>query len=204
MPYARTNWTIRELKLALANPVHADGGPHAHSNIHAVASELANHPLFQKARVTAQIVGGNARYSNAKYHAKGPDGTWVKKPDGTNLYSNNQRKQNPMPSPDADKHSALNVEDVAAALATALSDPALQPHLAVIDAGNDMKVHLNFAAHIGRGNLHQTGMASQTVDFISLFVYAKRNPNNKDVPIFQTVVPSNQHKVGGSDPIIAL
>jgi hypothetical protein len=30
----------------------------------------------------------------------------------------------------------------------------------------------------------------------------KPNPGNKDVPIFQTVVPGNQHKLGGSDPII--
>lgn len=205
MPYARKNWKTHELKIALANPVSADGGPDAHSSKHAVSGELANHPMFQKARVNAVVTSGNASSQNARFHAKGVDGTWLKKADGTNLHSNSVRKNNPIPKPEVGRHSALDVERIAAALVEALNDDAMQVNLQTLDAGNDMKVHVNFTNSIGRGNIHQTGMASQIgVDFVSLFVYCKPNPNNTDVPIFQTVVPSNQTKVGGGDPIVAI
>ena len=205
MPYTRTNWKLHELKIALANPVHSHGGPHAHSAMHAASGELANHPLFQKARVTANIVTGGASDRNAHFHAKGPDGTWVKNPaTGTNLYSNSQRNNNPIPKPDASRHSVLDVDQIAAALVRALNAPAMQAHLGNLDAGRDMKVHVNFVASIGRGNVHATGQASTGADFVSLFVYCKPNPGNKDVPIFQTVVPSDQRKVGGPDPIVSI
>lgn len=204
MPYARTNWTIHEVKIALANPVSTTSGPRAHSAMHAVAGELANHPLFQKARVTAEIVTGGATHKNDHFHARDPNGGFMKKADGTNLHSNATRKNNPIPMPDASRHSALNVESMAPALVNALNYPTMQDHLKTLDAGTDMKIHVNFAATIGRGNLHETGQPSISVDFFSLFVYCKINPNNKDVPIFQTVVPSNQLKVGGSDPIITV
>jgi hypothetical protein len=205
MPYARTNWKTHELKIALANPVHAHGGPHAHSAMHAGAGELANHPLYQKARVTAEIVTGGATHRNDHFHAKGPDGTWVKNASGTaNLYSNSQRAAHPIPKPDASRHSVLSVDHVANALVRVLNDPTMQPYLANLDAGHDMKVHVNFGASIGRGYVHATGQPSMQADFVSLFVYCKRNPGNKDIPIFQTVVPSDQRKVGGGDPILNL
>lgn len=205
MPYARKNWKAHELKIALANPVHAIGGPDAHSSKHAVSGELANHPLFQKARVNAVVTSGNASQSNAHFHAKGLDGSWVKKDDGTNLHSNSVRKNNPLPKPEASRHSALDVELIAAALVNALNCDAMQIHLQTLDAGNPMKVHVNFSDSIGKGNIHQSGMASQIgVNFISLFVYCKPNPGNSDVPIFQTIVPSSQNKLDGSDPIITM
>jgi hypothetical protein len=202
MPYARTNWKEHELKIALSNPVHSHGGPHAHSAMHAGSGELANHPLFQKARVSAEIVTGGATHRNDHFHAKGADGTWVKGPTGANLYSNSQRNNNPIPKPDASRHSVLDANFVAAALVRALNAPTMQAHLANLDAGNDMKVHVNFAAPIGRGHVHATGQASAQTDFVSLFVYCKPNPGNRDIPIFQTVVPSDQRKVGGGDPIL--
>lgn len=204
MPCARTNWKVQEVKIALANPISSGSGPKAHSAMHAPSGELGNHPLFQKARVQAEIVTAGASHANDKYHQRDATGAYLKKPDGTYLYSNSQRKNNPIPVPDASKHSALNVESVAAALVIALNDPAMQAHLATLDLGNDMKVHVNFSATIGRGYVHQTDLPSQAADFVSLFVYCKPSSTNKDIPIFQTVVPSNQLKVGGGDPIVSI
>jgi hypothetical protein len=43
----------------------------------------------------------------------------------------------------------------------ALNCDAMQVHLQTLDAGNPMKVHVNFNDSIGKGNIHQSGMASQ-------------------------------------------
>jgi len=196
MPYARKNWKSHELTIALANPVHSQSGPRAHSAMHAASGELANHPLFQKARVIYEVTTGGASHRNDHFHAKGPDGKFVKKHDGSNLYSNSMRKRNPIPLPDASRHSVLEVGRVAEALVKALNSDVMQPLLQNLDNGHDMKVNVNFLDSIGRGHVHATGQASAQVDFVSLFVYCKPNPGNKDIPIFQTVVPSDQPKAG--------
>ncbi len=189
MPYARRNWKIDEVKIALANPVHSASGPKAHSSLHATAGELANHPLFQRARVTAIIHDDRQKASNAVYHTKHNNGQWV--------YNSHTRKHNPLPKPEVKRHTALNVESLAPALVRALNSPAMQSHLASLDEGQDMKVHVNFDASIGTGKVHD-GEVTTSAPMVALFVYCKRNPANKDVPIFQTVVPSDSHKAEGA------
>ena len=195
MPYARQNWKPHEVKIALANPVHSASGPHAHSFKHATAGELANHPMFQRARVTATIHTDKAKDSNASYHTKSDGFHWD--------HGKSARKSHPMPKAEVGTHSTLNVESLAPALVTALNSGPMQTHLATLDAGNDMKVHVNYTSTIGTGNVHRaSGTSSAAMQ--TLFVYCKPNPNNKDVPIFQTVVPSDTHKAGGNDPIITV
>lgn len=195
MAYARQNWKTHELKIALANPVHSETGPHAHSSKHAASGELANHPLFQRARVTAVVHTETAKDSNASYHTKSDGFHWD--------HNSATRKANPMPRAEVGTHSALDVESLAPALRDALNSNDMQPHLGTLDGGADMKVHVNFSNSIGTGNIHKAS-GTTTAAFVSLFVYCKKNPNNKDVPIFQTVVPSDTHKAGGSDPIITV
>lgn len=195
MPYARQNWKSHEVKLALSNPVHAASGPHAHSSKHAASGELANHPMFQRARVTATVYSDRAKDSNAQYHTKSDGVHWDS--------SKSVRKANPMPKAEVGTHSTMDVLDMAPALVTALNSAAMQTHLATLDGGNDMKVHVNFSSSIGTGNIHKAS-GTTTAAMQCLFVYCKPNPNNKDVPIFQTVVPSDTHKSGGNDPVISV
>ncbi|MCK0149407.1 hypothetical protein MWU54_05195 [Marivita sp. S6314] len=195
MPYARKNWQLHEVSIALSNPVHSAAGPHAHSSKHATAGELANHPLFQRARVTATVHTDNAKDSNASFHTKESDGSWTN--------NSKTRHANPLPKAEVGTHSTLDVQDMAPALVNALNSDPMQAHLATLDGGGDMKVHVNFSASIGTGNVHRAA-GSHAAAMNCLFVYCKPNPNNKDVPIFQTVVPSDTHKAGGKDPIITV
>lgn len=202
MPYKRTNWRQDELIRALQNPTHAAAGPHAHSSIHAVEGELANHPMFQRARVTATVHDARQKASNVAaqdaLRAQWAAGALSK----TKL--NKELKKVPVPAPEAGKHSTLGVVFMANALLRALNHPDMQPHLGTLDGGTDVKVHVNFRNGIGSGYLHQAGQASRPGSFTSLFVYMKPNPGNRDIPIFQTVVPSESHKSGGNDPIMEL
>lgn len=201
MSYQRMNWTKNELVLALANPISAESGPHAHSYKHAVSGELANHPLFQKARVEYLISDSQSKSSNAIFFEKDPSGSgWLKKPDGTNVYSNSTRKKNPLPSADASAHSCLDVDFVADAVKTAFNHPLMQAHLKLLDSNYDMSVFVNYLTTIGRGMIHKNNSGTiQTThnDFDCLFIKCKPNPHNKDIPIFQTVVPHAVHKAGG-------
>lgn len=202
MAYKRTNWTSDEIQRALTNPTHSASGPHAHSSKHAVSGELAQNPQFQKARTTAVIYDDKHRDSNLAARQALDN----QKASGT--ISNTQYKKQialvPLPEPEVGRHSTLNDVAVGNALARAFNNVAMQPHLGTLDTGSDMRVHVNFAGNIGTGNFHQTGQPSRAATFNSLFVYLKPNPGNLDIPIFQTVVPSEQHKVGGSDPIVAI
>jgi hypothetical protein len=172
MPYARKNWTTAEVERALANPSTAAKGPAAHSHIHAVSGELANHPLFQKARVTAEIY---------EYNKKGKI----------------------VHGPDAKVHSTLSAAIIAAGVVKAFNKDQLQPYLAILDRGLDMKVKVNFIKPLGFGYVHQTGNDSKRSEMRGLFIYCKPNPSNKDLPIFQTVVPySTAFKHGeAGDPV---
>ncbi len=196
MPYQRTNYKVHELKIALANPVSSQSGPHAHSNKHAVSGELANHPLFQKARVSANVYQNGASDANRVYHMKSDGVHWD--------YNSATRHANPIPKPEVGRHSAVDVNLLAPALRDALNHASMQPHLGTLDGGTDMKVHVNFTGAIGQGYEHTTTGGTAPVSFVSLFVYCKPNTGNRDIPIFQTVVPATAHKVGGHDPIITL
>ncbi|QDC09217.1 hypothetical protein FHY55_08180 [Oceanicola sp. D3] len=197
MPYARRTWTINELVRLLSNPVSAPSGPAAHSAKHGVEGELASHPLFQKARVEAHVYDGRKSDLNASYHEKNPDGTWV--------HSNSQRKQHPLPSPEVGRHSTMSALDMATALMRAFNTAQMQPHLATLDGGSDMKVNVNFNLPIGNGLAHRTGHGTANVGVRSLFVYCKPNPGNADLPIFQTVVPKDQLAgPGGSTPLVTV
>ena len=145
--------------------------------------------MFQRARVTAVIHDDRQKASNAVYHTKHGNGQWV--------HNSQTRKQNPLPKPEVKRHTTLNVEDLAAALVEALNSHAMQGHLASLDEGQDMKVHVNFESTIGTGNVHHGGVTA-SAPMVALFVYCKPNPANKDVPIFQTVVPSDSHKAEGA------
>jgi hypothetical protein len=175
MPYARRNWTAAEVERALANPRSSSSGPAAHSHIHGVAGELANHPLFQRARVTAEIYQSN-------------------------------HQGNLVHGPDARKHSTLPAPLMAAGVALAFCTDRLQPYLARLDAGSDMKVKVNFLRPLGTGQFHQTGHGSRIAEMKALFIYCKPNPGNRDIPIFQTVIPmENHYNVGqGNDPLIVV
>jgi hypothetical protein len=122
----------------------------------------------------------------------------------SNTQYKKQMAQVPLPEPEVGRHSTLNDVAIANALSRAFNDGAMRPHLHGLDAGADTKVHLNFSGTIGTGNFHATGQPSRPATFNSLFVYLKPNPGNSDIPIFQTVVPAEQHKAGGTDPIIAI
>jgi hypothetical protein len=90
-------------------------------------------------------------------------------------------------------------------MVNALNCDAVRMHLHTLDAGNPVKVHVSFSDSIGKGNSHQSGMASQIgVNFTSLFVYCEPNSRNSDVHIFQTIVPSSQNKLDGNNPIIMM
>jgi hypothetical protein len=154
MPYARKNWTAAEVERALANPRSSPTGPAAHSRIHGVAGELANHPLFQKARVTAEV------YEHGK-----------------------------APKPEAGTHSTLPANLMAAGVARAFCKDQLQTELAKLDRGMDMKVKVNFTPPLGMGYIHKTVQGSRPAQMKALFIYCKPNPGNKDIPIFQTVIP---------------
>ena len=196
MAYARQNWTEDEVLRLLANPVHSETGPHAHSSKHAASGELANHPMFQKARVTALIISEQQRSANAKYHVKDDHGKYPK--------NAKFRGANRVPRPEVGTHSVLRDDLVATALTQALNHNDMQAHLQGLDGGNDLKVHANFhTGSFGRGKIH-TAANSADADFVSLFIYCKPNPSNADLPIFQTIVPSDQLKVGGNDPIIQI
>jgi hypothetical protein len=202
MPYKRTNWTVSEIQRALSNPTHSESGPHAHSSKHAVSGELAQNPQFQKARTTAVIHDGRQKDSNlAAQQALGNQ-----KAAGTlsNTQYKKQMAQVPLPSAEVGKHSTLNDVATANALLRVFNDSSMQPHLGTLDAGSDLKVHVNFSGNIGSGHVHETGQPSRPASFKSLFVYLKPNPGNADIPIFQTVVPSEQHKAGGNDPILTI
>jgi hypothetical protein len=202
MPYQRNNWTADEIVRALSNPTHSASGPHAHSSKHAVSGELAQNPMFQKARTTAVIHDDKHRDSNLAAQ----QALTQQKQSGalSNTQYKKQMAQVPSPEPEVGRHSTLNDVAVANALSRAFNTVAMRPHLGTLDGGVDLKVHVNFAGVIGTGNFHETGQASRAATFNSLFVYLKPNPGNRDIPIFQTVVPSEQHKAGGNDPIIAV
>ena len=172
MPYARKTWTADEVERALANPRSSPSGPAAHSHIHGVSGELANHPLFQKARVTAEV-----------------------------YQRNNQG--NIVHRPDAGTHSTLPAPLMAAGVARAFCKDQLQPCLATLDRGSDMKVKVNFVRPLGLGYIHKTGQATRNVEIRALFIYCKPNPGNRDIPIFQTVIPMESHyRIGeGNEPV---
>jgi hypothetical protein len=175
MPYARKNWTAAEVERALANPRSSASGPAAHSHIHGVAGELANHPLFQKARVTAEIYQRD----------------W---------HGNLGHK------PEVNKHSTLPASLMAAGVALAFCSDPLQGFLRTLDQGADMKVKVNFQRPIGTGQLHQTGHASRSAEIRALFIYCKPNPGNRDIPIFQTVIPmENHYNIGqGNNSVVVI
>lgn len=184
MPYARTNWTFQEIHKALQNPVSSESGPRAHSSKHATEGELAASPLFQKARVNALIVDEKHRESNIAYAGA----------------SKNQQKKHPVPAPEVGVHSTLDSVLIATALAKAFNSFAMQAHLAQLDTGQDMKVFLNFSVSLGKGMVFKTGWSPAQQDMVCLFVYLKPNPRNKDLPIFQTVVPQTSHKIVSGGP----
>ena len=191
MPYQRKNWTFQEILKALQNPVHSKSGPKAHSSKHATVGELASHPLFQKARVEALIVDDKHKESNIIYQTA----------------SKSQQKKHPMPSPEVGTHSTLDGSLVAKALESAFNSIVLQPHLAQLDAGKDMKVFINYSNSIGKGWVFRTGWNPSQQDMFCLFVYLKPNPRNKDIPIFQTVVPHTKPKVSSgpkSTPVVKI
>lgn len=197
MPYARQTYTVNELTRLLANPVSAPSGPAAHSSKHGVEGELASHPMFQRARVEAVVHDGRKSDLNAPFHARDHLGNWV--------HSNNQRRQHPLPSPDVGRHSTMSATDMATALAQAFNSAAMQPHLATLDGGTDMRVNVNFTLPIGGGAAHRTGHPSTAMNVVSLFVYCKANPANEDLPIFQTVVPKDTHAApGGGTPVVVI
>jgi len=179
MTYARTNWTFQEIQTALQNPVSSESGPKAHSSKHAAEGELASSQLFQKARVEALIVDDKHKESNIAFA----------------FASKSQQKKHPMPAPEVGTHSTLDSSLVALALQSAFNTTSMQSYLAQLDADEDMKVFLNFSISIGKGWVYRTGWNPSEEDMVCLFVYLKPNPRNRDLPIFQTVVPQNQHKV---------
>ena len=190
MPYKRSNWTIKEISYALGNPRDAASGPHAHSHIHAVSGELYEHPLFQKGRVQGIIHSAEQRDSHRPY--------WAPDPSGKKKYqfSAKIRKKFPLPKPEVGKHSTLKRASMAAALCQAFNHPHMQSYLGQLDKGSDMKVNVNFKSPIGMGKLHMPNQPSKDVKIVSLFVYCKPNPGNKDIPIFHTVVPFNAPSKG--------
>lgn len=202
MPYKRTDWRQDELIRALQNPTHAPTGPHAHSSKHAVQGELAHHPLFQHARVTTAVYDDAHRDSNLAVQQD----LLAKKAAGqlSNTQFKKQMKKASLPAPEVGKHSTLDVVFTANALLRALKHGDMQPHLGTLDGGDDVKVHVNFRNGIGDGLIHEAGQPIRKGAFRSLFIYMKPNPGNRDLPIFQTVVPSEAHKSGGGDPILEL
>lgn len=178
MPYARTTWTFQEIHRALQNPVSSASGPDAHSRKHATEGELASNPLFQKARVEAVVHDEKHKESNIAFAGA----------------SKSQQKKHPMPGPEVSMHSTLDSALVAAGLEMAFNTFAMQSHLSQLDSGTDMKVFVNFPLSIGKGTVYRTGYSPAEQEIVCLFVYLKPNPHNRDIPIFQTVVPHTAHK----------
>jgi hypothetical protein len=172
MPYARTNWTFDEVLRITQNPVDISGDPHAHSKIHATDSELANHPMFQRARVLMEV---------------------------TEIVRNRLKTK-----VEVGVHTTLKNTDMARALVRVLNHERMQSHLARLDQHTgDVKVWINFIRPIGIGMYHNAA-ASVPINIKCLFLYMKANPGNKDLMIFQTLVPHENHKPFGSvtEPII--
>ncbi len=191
MAYARTTWTFQEIHRALQNPVSSDTGPDAHSKKHATEGELASNPMFQQARVNALVHDEKHKESNIAYAGA----------------SKNQQKKHPMPAPEVPVHSTLDSALVASGLEKAFNTFGMQTHLGQLDAGSDMKVFVNFSVSLGNGMVYRTGYSPAQQEIICLFVYLKPNPRNKDIPIFQTVVPHTAHKVQASPqatPVISI
>ncbi len=191
MPYARKNWTFQEIHRALQNPVSSESGPDAHSKKHATEGELASNPMFQQARVNALIHDDKHKESNIAYAGA----------------SKGQQKKHPMPAPEVSMHSTLDSALVASGLETALNTFSMQSHLSQLDSGEDMKVFVNFSVSLGKGMVYRTGYSPGQQDIICLFVYLKPNLHNKDIPIFQTVVPQTAHKTQASPkatPVISV
>ena len=177
MPYARQTWTQAVVTRLLQNPVHAAQGPHAHSGIHGVEGELANHPLFQRARVLNDVTQTDRR---GRVRTRAEVGA----------------------------HSTLDSQSMAAALTRVLNHARMQPHLQQLDQNRrdpafNLKIWVNFIRPIGQATLHRRA-GSRQFNPRCLFVYLKPNPGNADLPIFQTVVPHENHKPVGSvrEPVI--
>jgi len=181
MPYARKNWTEIEVSRLLQNPVQIGNRPPAHSRIHGIEGDLASNSLFQRARVTNQV-------TTSEKKGKLITGTEVK------------------------LHSTLDRRIMSRALARALNSQKMQEHLRKLDEAllrkkpdfnYNLKFWINYIRPIGQANLYQSHGSGQ-FSVRCLFVYLRPNPGNRDLPIFQTVVPYENHKpIGsGNEPVV--
>lgn len=179
MPYARTNWTKEEILGLLECPISLSGA-NAHANIHAVSDELHQNLMFQNARVKNQVC-----FLDNKGKLK---------------------KKFEVPA-----HSTMDADLVADALCNAFNTDAVQTVLRELDEMNgdseaNVKFHINFSSEIGEATLHKRNGTTK-VQCNHLFVYLKKNPNQSDLPIIQTIVPYESHAVNnkkGTRKIVSL
>ncbi len=104
---------------------------------------------------------------------------------------------------DVATHSTLPAPLMAAGVARAFCKEQLQPSLARLDRNTDMKIKVNFIRPLGLGYVHKSGQPSRQVEMRALFIYCKSNPGNRDIPIFQTVIPMEKHYPlgAGQEPV---
>jgi hypothetical protein len=161
MPYARTNYTLQEIKLGFrkldTNVTQgndpATGVPNTqpkpHADIHG-ADELHSHPLFAKARVTAGDGPGTHSVM---------DETVMQ----TELVAvfNDANMQQFLVNVDAGNDAGINVNLTAS--------PG--------------------AADVYKANKGAPGATVTNAAVVAFFLKVRPNPSNKDVPIIQTCVP---------------
>jgi hypothetical protein len=160
MPYARTSYTLAEIKLGFraldTNLTQGNQGgafptqPKPHGDLHGAADELHMHPLFAKARVTAG--------------------------DGPNTHS--VMAELPM-------HTAL-----VGVFNDAGMQPFLATVDAGADAHVNVNLNATPGNADVYNKDKKTGVVnSANGAVLAFFIKIRPNPSNKDVPIIQTCVP---------------
>lgn len=178
MPYARTTYTLNEVKQALEGVDTAktqgaqldvktgiykqSGQPKPHGEIHA-ADELHKHPLFAKARVqlSVNVMGGGAEA-------------------------------------EVGTHSVMDETAMLPSLVNVMNSPGMQHFLGLLDAGNESaSANVNLTATPGNCTVYKTGHATTNQAVIAYFIKLRRNPGNSMIPIIQTCVPRTQAFTAG-------
>ncbi|HVE38297.1 MAG TPA: hypothetical protein VNM14_00330 [Planctomycetota bacterium] len=107
---------------------------------------------------------------------------------------------------DVNTHSTLPAPLMAGGVARAFCKEQVQPYLARLDRNTDMKIKVNFIRPLGLGHVHKSGQPTRSVEMRALFIYCKPNPGNRDIPIFQTVIPMEKHYPlgAGQEPVFLI
>ncbi len=176
--------------------VKQSAAPYAHANKHAVAGELQQNKMFQSARVTTPVFGSEPMMKKGKPVI------------GSNGQLRRKVTLEKDAKPEVTDHSVKDRSFLANILSWVLNSNVLDSELKKLDAGTDLKAHvkLNYSMpmvdaemmHLQQtvstvGGVKTFTATEQTRFLNQLFIYLKQNPNNKDIPIFHTVVPCDSN-----------